>query len=79
MGVKVMNLDEGVKIAKIAKVRDKVSDGNQELEDVDNPGDLGGADSETEASIDGGIDAESEEIMDEIVENDENHEDYDED
>ncbi len=79
MGVKVMNLDEGVKIAKIAKVRDKVSDGNQELEDVDNPGDLGGADSEIEASVDGEIDAESEEIMDEIVENDENHEDYDED
>ena len=79
MGVKVMNLDEGVKIAKIAKVRDKVSDGNQELEDVDNPGDLGGADSEIEAPVDGEIDAESEEIMDEIVENDENHEDYDED
>ena len=78
MGVKVMNLDEGVKIAKIAKVRDKVSDGNQELEDVDNPGDLGGADSEIETPIDGEIDAESEEIMDEIVEHDDDHEDYDE-
>ncbi len=30
-GVKIMNLDEGVKIAKIAKVRERVSDGDQEL------------------------------------------------
>ncbi len=33
-GVKIMNLEEGVKLAKIAKVRDKVSDGDKELEDV---------------------------------------------
>jgi DNA gyrase subunit A len=30
-GVKMINLDEKVKVAKIAKVREKVSDGNQEL------------------------------------------------
>ncbi len=34
-GVKVMNLDEGVKIAKIAKVREKLSDGDQEFETVE--------------------------------------------
>jgi len=33
-GVKIMNLENGVKLAKIAKVRDKVSDGDKELEDV---------------------------------------------
>ena len=33
MGVKIMNLDNGVKIAGIAKVREKVSDGDQELAD----------------------------------------------
>ena len=33
-GVKLMNLDEDVKIAKIAKVREKVSDGDQEIEDI---------------------------------------------
>ena len=33
-GVKLMNLDEDVKIAKIAKVREKVSDGDQELEGI---------------------------------------------
>ena len=32
-GVKMINLDERVKVAKIAKVREKVSDGNQELSD----------------------------------------------
>jgi len=31
-GVKMINLDEGVSVAKIAKVREKVSDGNQEFE-----------------------------------------------
>ena len=30
-GVKMINLDDKVKVAKIAKVREKVSDGNQEL------------------------------------------------
>jgi len=32
-GVKMINLDDKVKVAKIAKVREKVSDGNQELSD----------------------------------------------
>jgi len=32
-GVKMINLDEKVKVAKIAKVREKVSDGSQELSD----------------------------------------------
>ena len=31
-GVKLINLDEGVKVAQIAKVREKVSDGEEELE-----------------------------------------------
>ena len=34
-GVKMINLDQGVKVAKIAKVREKVSNGEQEFEDVD--------------------------------------------
>ncbi|SFL22832.1 DNA gyrase subunit A [Lachnospiraceae bacterium KH1T2] len=34
MGVKLMNLDDGVSIASIAKVRDKVSDGNSEIDEV---------------------------------------------
>ncbi|MCQ2523070.1 MAG: DNA gyrase subunit A [Lachnospiraceae bacterium] len=37
-GVKLINLDDGVKVAKIAKVREKLSDGDNELsdEEVDN-------------------------------------------
>ena len=34
-GVKLINLDPGVKVAQIAKVREKISDGNQEFDDVD--------------------------------------------
>ena len=34
-GVKMINLDDGVEVAKIAKVRDKVSDGNHEYDSVD--------------------------------------------
>ncbi|MCM1410360.1 MAG: DNA gyrase subunit A, partial [Lachnospiraceae bacterium] len=34
-GVKMINLDQGVKVAKIAKVRGKVSNGEQEFENVD--------------------------------------------
>lgn len=33
--MKLINLDDGVTVAKIAKVREKVSDGTQEYEDVD--------------------------------------------
>ncbi|MCM1541148.1 MAG: DNA gyrase subunit A [Blautia sp.] len=34
-GVKMINLDQGVKVAKIAKVRGKISNGEQEFENVD--------------------------------------------
>ena len=34
-GVKMINLDEGVTVAKIAKVREKVSNGNQEFENFE--------------------------------------------
>ena len=34
-GVKMMNLDEGVRVAKIAKVREKLSNGEQEIDDID--------------------------------------------
>ena len=34
-GVKMINLDEGVKVAQIAKVREKVSNGDQEFENID--------------------------------------------
>ncbi|MDE6608518.1 MAG: DNA gyrase subunit A [Lachnospiraceae bacterium] len=34
-GVKLINLDKGVTVAKIAKVREKVSNGNQEFENID--------------------------------------------
>ncbi len=34
-GVKLINLDQGVTVAQIAKVREKVSNGDQELENID--------------------------------------------
>ena len=34
-GVKMINLDDGVKVAKIAKVREKISDGNQEYDNIE--------------------------------------------
>ena len=34
-GVKLINLDPGVTVAQIAKVREKVSDGNQEFDDME--------------------------------------------
>ena len=34
-GVKLINLDKGVKVAQIAKVRERVSDGNQEFESIE--------------------------------------------
>ena len=34
-GVKLINLEKGVKVARIAKVREKVSDGHQEFDNVD--------------------------------------------
>ncbi len=35
MGVKLMNLDEGVRVAKVAKVREKLSDGNNDIEETE--------------------------------------------
>ena len=34
-GVKLINLDEGVTVAQIAKVREKISDGNQEFDNME--------------------------------------------
>ena len=34
-GVKMINLDDGMKVARIAKVREKVSDGDHELENIE--------------------------------------------
>ena len=34
-GVRMMNLDEGVKVAKIAMVREKLSNGDREIDDID--------------------------------------------
>ena len=34
-GVKMINLDDNVKVARIAKVREKLSDGNQEFENIE--------------------------------------------
>lgn len=34
-GVKLINLEKGVKLARIAKVREKISDGDQEFDDVE--------------------------------------------
>ncbi|MCR5404199.1 MAG: DNA gyrase subunit A [Butyrivibrio sp.] len=38
-GVKMINLDKGVTVAKIAKVREKISDGEKEIENIDDIGD----------------------------------------
>lgn len=34
-GVKMINLDDNVKVAKIAKVREKISNGEEEFENID--------------------------------------------
>ena len=39
-GVKMINLDEGVKVAQIAKVREKVSDGSEEIDNIDDISDI---------------------------------------
>ncbi len=46
-GVKLMNLDENVTIAQIAKVREKLSDGNEEIENLD---DIEGVEETTEVA-----------------------------
>ena len=55
-GVKMMNLDEGVKVAQIAKVRAKISNGDQEFDDVDD-------------AIDGAADNTVDNITDETMKN----------
>lgn len=64
-GVKLINLDnENVRVAKIAKVREKLSDGTQEFEDVeealDNVVDQDSEELETTESVDA--------VMDELIE-----------
>ena len=34
-GVKMINLDKGVTVAQIAKVREKISDGDHEIDNID--------------------------------------------
>ena len=34
-GVKMINLDKGVTVAKIAKVREKISDGDKDIDNID--------------------------------------------
>ena len=47
-GVKMINLDDGVTVARIAKVREKISDGIQEFDDVDQAAEKVNEDSEEE-------------------------------
>ena len=51
-GVKLINLDAGVTVAQIAKVREKVSDGNQEFDDVDDAMEDGSKPSEVDQEED---------------------------
>ena len=46
--VKMINLDDGVTVARIAKVREKISDGTQEFDDVDQAAEKVNEDSEEE-------------------------------
>ena len=47
-GVKMINLDDNMKVAKIAKVREKLSDGHHEIENID---DVVGEEDEAEDSL----------------------------
>ena len=67
-GVKLINLDKKVTVAKIAKVREKVSDGNQEYSNIDDAlEDI----PEDEAFIDDGDEAEENLIFPTEIEEDE--------
>ena len=55
-GVKLINLDEGVKVAQIAKVREKVSNGDQEFENPDDA--MEEIDEEEKMSLDDDLDDE---------------------
>lgn len=62
-GVKLINLDnDNVRVAKIAKVREKLSDGTQEFEDVEEA--LDSAAAEVSGDMDTSVDA----VMDELIE-----------
>ena len=51
-GVKMMNLDEGVKVAQIAKVREKISNGDQEFDNVEDAmEDISSVDSEASTDL----------------------------
>ena len=55
-GVKLINLDDGVKVAQIAKVREKVSNGDQEFENPDDA--MEEIDEEEKMSLDDDLDDE---------------------
>ncbi|MDE7321607.1 MAG: DNA gyrase subunit A [Lachnospiraceae bacterium] len=63
-GVKMINLDEGVIVAKIAKVREKLSDGVHEFEDVDEALDNVVDDPSEDEQMDEGINTVNEEKLD---------------
>ena len=58
-GVKMINLDDNVKVAKIAKVREKLSDGHHEIENIDDVAEE--EDSENDLSDDNFDESENEE------------------
>ncbi|MCR5102668.1 MAG: DNA gyrase subunit A [Butyrivibrio sp.] len=64
-GVKMINLDKGVTVAQIAKVREKVSNGDQEFENVDDAMENIPDEEETNSYID---DIEDEDNIDEMDE-----------
>ncbi len=69
-GVKLINLDdENVKVAKIAKVREKLSDGTQEFEDVDEA-----LDKVVDEPVEGETELLDEEFEDEVLEDQESDE-----
>ena len=64
-GVKLINLDnDNVRVARIAKVREKLSDGTQEFEDVEEALDKVVDDSPEELETTESVDA----VMDELIE-----------
>ena len=60
-GVKMINLDKGVTVAQIAKVREKISDGDHDIDNIDD------VPEEVEEKI-------SEEVEEEIIDTEENEE-----
>ena len=70
-GVKMINLDENVKVAQIAKVREKVSDGNQELDEIPDEVEESDIDSASEVMIEESIDKSIERLLERIEETDE--------